>query len=130
MMRAALALIGFAVATATAAATTPAAAAPACNVERGARAFETKCAMCHTAERGQGHMLGPNLSRVLGRRIGGAEGFRYSPALSNSAAAWDEKTLDLFLKSPAEAMPGTAMPFTGIKNADERAAAVCYLKGK
>lgn len=73
-MRAALALIGFTVATATTAATTT---APACNVERGARAFETKCAMCHTAERGQGHMLGPNLSRVLGRRVGGAEGFRY-----------------------------------------------------
>lgn len=123
MMRATLALIGLA-----AAAT--AAAAPVCNSERGARTFETKCAMCHTVEKGQGHTLGPNLSRILGRRIGGAEGFRYSPALSNSAVAWDEKTLDLFLKNPVEALPGTAMPFTGIKNAEERAATVCYLKGK
>lgn len=105
-------------------------ASPACNTERGLRTFETKCAMCHTADKSQGHMLGPNLANLLGRRIGGADGFRYSPALANSKNVWDEKLLDLFLKNPVEAIPGTAMPFTGIKNAEERAATVCYLKGK
>lgn len=98
-----------------------------CAPARGQQVFESKCAMCHAAKREQGHLVGPNLSGVMGRAVGKAAGFQYSPALADAKDTWDEKTLDLFLKSPAGARPGTIMPFTGIKNDRDRAAVTCFL---
>jgi cytochrome c len=103
------------------------AAAP-CSPERGQQIFDSKCAMCHSAKKDAGHLVGPNLSSVLGRGVGKAANFNYSPALANAKDTWDEKTLDAFLKAPAVARPGTAMPFSGIKNDQERGAVTCFLK--
>jgi cytochrome c len=41
---------------------------------------------------------------------------------------WNEKTLDVFLKSPMTAVPGTSMGYAGIADAGEREALIGYLK--
>ena len=103
------------------------AAAP-CSPERGQKIFDSKCAMCHSAKKEAGHLVGPNLSSVLGRGVGKAANFNYSPALASATDTWDEKTLDAFLKAPAATRPGTTMPFSGIKNDQDRGAVTCFLK--
>ena len=98
-----------------------------CVPARGQQVFESKCAMCHAAKREQGHLVGPNLSGVVGRAVGKAPGFQYSPALADAKDTWDVKTLDLFVNARAAAGPGTTMPFTGIRNGTDRAAVTCFL---
>jgi cytochrome c len=41
---------------------------------------------------------------------------------------WDEATLDAFIADPRRTVPGIAMDFFGIKDADERADLIAYLK--
>lgn len=96
--------------------------------ERGLHVFQTMCMNCHSADKNQGHVFGPNLGGVVGRPVGKAAGFEYSDALGSSNEKWDEKTLDLFLKEPAAKFPGTTMPFSGLQSEEDRFAAICYLK--
>lgn len=105
-----------------------AAAAENCSPVVGQHVFETKCAMCHSVDKTKGTLVGPNLAGVVDRPIGKLAGFAYSSVLAQSTHNWDEKELDLFLKSPSTAAPGTAMPFTGIRNDADRASTICYLK--
>ncbi|MBN3818467.1 c-type cytochrome [Paraburkholderia sp. Se-20369] len=103
-------------------------AADDCSPQLGQHVFETKCAMCHAVDKAKGTIVGPNLSGVFGRPVGKLPGFGYSRTLAASDGSWTEQALDLFLKTPAVAKPGNAMPFTGLRNDAERAAAICYLK--
>ncbi|WP_063744705.1 c-type cytochrome [Paraburkholderia oxyphila] len=105
-----------------------AAATENCSPTIGEHVFETKCAMCHSVDKTKGTLVGPNLAGVFGRAIGKLPGFAYSSVLAQSTGKWDEKELDVFLKSPSAAKPGTAMPFTGIKNDADRASTICYLQ--
>ncbi|HEP9161525.1 TPA: c-type cytochrome [Pseudomonas aeruginosa] len=98
------------------------------SVERGQMLFQTKCALCHNSDAAAGHAVGPNLHSVVGRQIGSAEGFNYSPALSDSKEHWTPELLDAFIESPATNRPGTAMPFSGLKKADDRKALILYLQ--
>lgn len=72
-------------------------------------------------------MMGPSLNGLSGRRAGTVDGFNFSIALRDRGIAWNDVTLNEFLKSPQSFIPGTVMPFGGIQNATERAALVCYL---
>lgn len=99
-----------------------------CDASRGKRAFENKCAMCHQAEKGAGHSVGPNLHGVAGRPVASAEGFAYSEALKAAGGAWTAAQLDKFLAAPQQAVPGTAMPFLGLKVEAERRAVICHLE--
>ncbi len=105
--------------------TLPAGAAE-CDTELGVRTFAAKCSICHSVEAGH-HMTGPSLHGLNARRAGTIEGFNFSAALTASGIVWSVATLDTFLASPQTTIPGTAMPFGGIKNTAERAAVVCYL---
>ena len=73
-------------------------------------------------------MVGPNINNVFGREAGTIEGFQFSSALSNSEIVWDEETLDSFLKSPMEFIPGNSMAFTGFKKEKDRKAVIYFLK--
>ncbi len=95
--------------------------------ERGLQVFETKCAICHSADRRQGHQFGPNLGGVLGRPIGKARGFEFSKPLGAASGTWSAETLQNFLEAPSIAYPGTAMAFGGLTVADDRSALVCFL---
>ncbi|MCM2331842.1 MAG: c-type cytochrome [Pseudomonas sagittaria] len=107
------------------AATSPQAEA---SLERGQMLFQTKCSICHYSDAAAGHAVGPNLHGVVGRRIGSAEGFAYSAAMSSSAGNWSAERLDTFLTSPATDLPGTAMPFSGLKKAEDRQALILFLQ--
>ncbi len=98
--------------------------------DRG-RALFNHCYACHTAygtERGE---HGLSLWRVVGRRAGAVRGFDYSPAMRAQGRAglvWTEAALDRFLADPATAVPGTSMPFAGVRDSSERADLINFLK--
>lgn len=75
---------------------------------KGEREF-MKCKACHAvvAENGteivKGGRTGPNLYGIIGRAIGGQEGYAYSPslaALGESGEAWDEVSFVAFTADP------------------------------
>lgn len=92
----------------------------------GERVFRTQCGACHSVEAGQ-NRVGPHLAGIMGRKAGGVEGARYSPALKASTIVWNEETLDDFLADPRQAIPGTTMTI-GVRNETQRAAIIAYLK--
>ena len=83
---------------------------------------------CHAIDRDR---TGPRHEGLIGRRVGSVPGFAYSPAMKKAGAAgmvWDEATLDKFLENPTRFLPGTRMGYAGIKNAQERADLIAFLK--
>lgn len=105
-----------------------AAGAAECNLDKGQKTFANKCGICHVSAAGAAHTVGPNLHGVHGREPGKAAGFNYSAVLAEAAGVWDDARLDAFLASPTNAMPGTAMPFQGLKSAPERQNLICFLQ--
>jgi cytochrome c len=86
------------------------------------------CQACHTTEPGGGNKVGPNLAGVIGRPAAQADGFVYSPALSEADLVWDVATLDQWIDNPAALVPGTTMVFAGIMDAQQRANLIAYLR--
>ena len=98
--------------------------------EDGARAF-TPCRACHSLDPAERNLPGPNLSGVIGRAIGGAADFDYSPVLRKAredGLRWDAKRLDAFLADPAAMFPGLWMSIRGIEDTAERQALVRFLE--
>lgn len=89
------------------------------------RAFAV-CAGCHDTSPELGHRFGPNLHGVVGRKAGTAPGYAYSEAMRSSDLVWDAQTLDAFLKSPTQVMPGTRM-VNATADPERRQAVIEYL---
>ena len=97
--------------------------------ENGARAF-TPCRACHSLDPAERGLPGPNLSGVVGRAVGGAAEFDYSPVLRKArdeGLRWDAERLEAFLADPAAMFPGLWMSMRGIEDAAERQALVRFL---
>ena len=94
---------------------------------RGAILF-LQCRACHTLKAGEPNRVGPNLAGVIGRKAGGATDFAYSPALLKSGIVWTDKELDLWLLDPMRLVKGTKMAYSGMKQPEDRAALIAYLK--
>ncbi len=76
----------------------------------GAEVFRA-CAACHTLDPDGGNRAGPTLHGVIGRRIGTAAGYDYSPALRGMDIVWTKETIArLFEIGPTAYTPGTKMP--------------------
>lgn len=113
------------------AAALPALAGPAMgDPARGAVAFQ-KCYACHAMEPGRNNLTGPNLHGIVGRPIAAESGFAYSPALKAYAARhrrWSPRLLERYIADPEAEVPKTAMTFTGMKSAAERADLIAFLR--
>lgn len=96
-------------------------------VARGERVMG-QCASCHTLDAGGANRTGPNLHDVFGRQVAGHAGFQYSDAMQAHGGAWDYLALNEFLRSPASAVRGTRMTFAGLRNEQDRIAAIAYLR--
>ncbi|KAF9608505.1 hypothetical protein IFM89_009871 [Coptis chinensis] len=103
--------------------------APPGNPTTGAKIFKTKCAQCHTVDKGAGHKQGLAKSEwTFGRQSGTTAGYSYSAANKNMAVQWEEKTLYDYLLNPKKYIPGTKMVFPGLKKPQDRADLISYLK--
>ena len=103
------------------------AAAPKPDIENGRATFNTMCSVCHSTQKTGGPNEGPNLIGVVGRKAGSQPEFaKYSKALQASGLVWSVKTLDSFLTSPWEKVPGTFMPMQ-IPDNKTRADVVAFL---
>ena len=78
--------------------------------------------MSFSAGTGMGECL------LVGRKAGTAPGYNYTEANKNSGVTWDDQSLDTYLSDPRKFIPGTKMLFPGVKDADDRAALIAYLK--
>ena len=92
----------------------------------GKSVFRAQCSICHSSSEGK-NIVGPSLFGVVGRHTASVTGFRYSAANQGANLTWDEAMLDKYLDSPKVIVPGTAMNFSGIKDADKRADVITYL---
>ena len=95
---------------------------------KGEKLF-AQCKACHVAEAGK-NRVGPSLWAVVGRTAGNIPGFNYSKANKESGVTWSEDVLFTYLEAPAKFMPGTRMAFGGLKNPQDRADVIAYLKTK
>ncbi len=86
-----------------------------------------KCMTCHTFEKGGPNKIGPDLWGVVGRQSGTHEGFAYSDAMKAHGKPWDFASLDHFIYSPRDFIPGTKMTFPGLKKPEDRAALLRWL---
>ena len=90
-----------------------------------------KCKSCHQIGAGAKNRSGPQLNNVIGRQIGGVEGFKYSAAMAQAGeggVVWTGESMSAFLEKPKAYIKGTKMSFAGLKDPADRTALVAYLK--
>ena len=100
--------------------------ATAANVTNG-KALFSRCAACHTADKGGPNGLGPNLYGVVGRKAGSKKDFSYSAAMKNSGIVWTSQKLDAYIAHPADVVPGNRMAFVGLPDERQRADLIAWL---
>lgn len=99
------------------------------NAEAGAKVFN-KCAVCHSIK-DTAKKVGPTLNGVVGRTAGTLEGFRYSKAMVDAGQGglvWTEADLAEYVTAPKTKVPGNAMAFGGLKDPQDVADVVAYIK--
>lgn len=90
-----------------------------------------KCAACHAVGEGARNKVGPQLNGIVGRQMGGVEGYRYSKTLTAKAeevGTWEEEELFAYLADPSGFLGGRGKMANKYPKADERANVIAYLK--
>jgi cytochrome c len=90
--------------------------------------FNNACRTCHTLREGD-NRLGPNLNRIVGRKMGVLRDYGYSSAMKRGDLVWDRSTLDRFTANPDQVVPGHSMrPYGGLASPEDRASLIDYLE--
>jgi cytochrome c len=89
--------------------------------------FNNACRTCHTIKDGD-NRLGPNLYKIIGRKAGSLPDYNYSSAMKSADFVWDKETLEHFIASPDQVVPGNNMkPYGGLASAEDKKRIVTFL---
>jgi cytochrome c len=94
---------------------------------RGERVFWV-CRTCHYPEKSVGHNNGPSLWNIFNLNAGSQSGFEYSEAFKKIDFVWTPALMDIWLQDPQKFVPGNMMMSPGIKQKQDRADLIEYLK--
>ena len=97
------------------------------SVENGMKVAK-KCLQCHSFEQGGKAKTGPNLWKIVDRKIGVVDGYAYSKAMKEYDGDWTYTKLNEYLYKPRNSIPGTKMSFAGLKKVQDRADLIAYLR--
>jgi len=102
-------------------------AAPASTPDQAQRGEQVhaRCLACHALATDR---VGPRHCGLLGRKAGTVAGADYSPAMKRAGLVWDARTLDRFLAAPMRVVPGTTMTYDGVRDPQDRADLIAYLR--
>ena len=81
----------------------------------------------HTVNKAYDQLRQEGLLRI-GRKAGAGDNFDYSAAMKNSGIVWNDENLTKYLMNPSKFLPGNKMAFPGIKNDQEIADLLAYLR--
>ncbi|KCV80860.1 Diheme cytochrome c SoxE [Actibacterium atlanticum] len=98
--------------------------------EHGAEVWK-ECAACHEVGPGAHNNVGPNLNGIYGRRAASVDGFAYSASMDRAGSdglTWTLETLEVYIHNPKSLVTGTNMNFGGIKDAQDRADLLAYMR--
>lgn len=96
---------------------------PPGDVQRGLALYQARCTACHAVD---SNKIGPAHRGVMGRRVGGLKGYKYSDELAQSRLRWTPQTLNVWLEDPEELVAGQRMGFQ-VDDAQARADLIAYL---
>ena len=97
------------------------------SLEKGEKIFK-KCGACHNNKKDSKSKIGPNLWNLINRQKASVSGFAYSKALSDYGGKWTFEELNEFLYKPKEYIKGTKMNFAGLKDIEDRADLILWLR--
>jgi len=100
------------------------------DAKRGEQVFK-KCRSCHKIGEGATNRVGPLLNGLFQRPAGSVKGFKYSDSMLRAGAdglVWDHDTLNTYLENPKSLISKTRMNFIGLKDANDRADVMAYLR--
>lgn len=90
-----------------------------------------ECRSCHMVGAEAKNRIGPHLNGLFGRPAASIEGARYSKSLQRAGAdglVWHYDTLDAYIDNPKVFASGTRMNYPGMKDAEDRAHLLAYLR--
>jgi cytochrome c len=97
------------------------------NVKAGKK-LSKKCSSCHDFTGKKKVKIGPPLWDIVQGSKGGNGSFKYSSIMGSKGGNWSYEDLDAFIASPKGFMKGTKMTFSGIKDAQQRADLIAYMR--
>ena len=97
------------------------------SLDKGEKIFK-KCAACHNYKKNSQSKIGPNLWNLINRPKASLGDFDYSKALIDNGGNWTYEELNGFLYKPKEYISGTKMNFTGLRDVEDRADLILWLR--
>ena len=93
-------------------------------------ALFNRCRACHSLDPAAKPMAGPNLGRLIGRKVAGDAKFDYSPVLREAreeGRVWTLQALEKFLADPEAMFPAMWMSAQGIRDEAGRKALALFI---
>lgn len=93
-------------------------------------AFGNYCQSCHSVAPGE-NRRGPSLHQIMGRTAGSVSNYNYSQAMKEAGFAWDELSLDRYMRNPHDFLPdGAKSGSISVPSAEDRKKIIVYLQGR